>query len=524
MIRKTAILLIFLSVCGLVSHAMGGALPTLRWFFESGETFGTLTLGSWELKWADVIGYLCMGAALVIGVVLLISGKKDIEWKPMTLRKFQRFKSLRRGYVAFVILVVLIILAMLDQALVGKRPLILKYEGSFYFPAFSQKQYTGNTFDQPIEGETNYRELKKTWKASNSENWMMMPVIPWDPVLDSQDLVKVQLEKRDDGLYYLGKSGKPYSGIAYTHYQEKPDQVHSQVKFRKGKQSRRTEGFLIDGQKVVVQEWDKGEKKSEKIYDDLDLTPWTEAAVTPLEKTLYPALAPDWGNAHYLGTDSQGWDIIATLYGGFQVVLKAAFLYLGATYVIGLTIGCLMGYFGGKFDIITQRFVEILANIPFLFVVMIINNRLEPEHRTIAVIVGIMCLFSWIGLTYYMRTATYREKARDYVAASRLLGASAPRIIFSHILPNAISTIVTLIPFSFAGVATALTALDFIGFGLPEHYPSWGRTLSDGVANLDSPWIVLSVFGCMVTVLLLITFIGEAVREAFDPKKFTFYK
>jgi len=222
-----------------------------------------------------------------------------------------------------------------------------------------------------------------------------------------------------------------------------------------------------------------------------------------METTLYPALKPDFKNAHYLGTDSKGWDILATLYGGFQVVLKAAVLYLSISYLLGLTIGCLMGYFGGKFDIITQRLIEILANIPFLFVVMIINSRLEPEQRTIGVIVGVMCIFSWIGMTYYMRTATYKEK---------------------HILPNVISTIVTLVPFSFAAVITSLTALDFIGFGLPENYPSWGRTLSDGVANLEAPWIVSSVFVGMVVLLLLVTFIGEAVREAFDPKKFTFYK
>ena len=183
-----------------------------------------------------------------------------------------------------------------------------------------------------------------------------------------------------------------------------------------------------------------------------------------------------------------------------------------------------MGYFGGKFDLITQRLIEILANIPFLFVVMIINSRLEPEQRTIGVIVGVMCIFSWIGMTYYMLTATYKEKARDYVQASKLLGASTLRMITQHILPNVISTIVTLVPFSFAAVITSLTALDFIGFGLPENYPSWGRTLSDGVANLEAPWIVYSVFVGMVVLLLLVTFIGEAVREAFDPKKFTFYK
>ncbi len=508
MLRKLSIALILLSILGVVSHMMGGALPSLRWFFEVNEIFG----------------YISMVLAFICGVALLATGKRDVEWKPMTLRKFQRFKSMRRGYVSFLILVVLVVLAMLDQTLVGKRALIVKYEGDYFFPAFSQKQYPGKTFGLVDNSETNYRDLKLKWNEQVGVNWMLMPVIPWDPVLDSQDLLRKELILHDDGIYQLDGSSKPYSGIAYTYYRDKPSQVHSMMKFRKGRQSLRMEGFTIDGERAVVQEWKDGNQLSETYYDGVDEEAFKSAATTPLEKTLYPALPPTVKHKHYLGTNSQGWDIIATLFGGFQVVLKAATIYLFVSYAVGLTVGCLMGYLGGKFDIFTQRFIEILANIPFLFVVMIINNRLEPENRTIAVIVGIMCIFSWIGMTYYMRTATYKEKSRDYVAASRLLGAGPMRIIFLHILPNTISTIVTLIPFSFAAIATSLTALDFIGFGLPEHYPSWGRTLGDGVENLDNPWIVSSVFGCMVIILLLITFIGEAIREAFDPKKFTFYR
>ena len=123
-----------------------------------------------------------------------------------------------------------------------------------------------------------------------------------------------------------------------------------------------------------------------------------------------------------------------------------------------------------------------------------------------------------------VRGITLDLQTRDYVAAARVLGAGPIRVIFKHVLPNAISIVVTLIPFSVVGVITALTALDFIGFGLPDSYPSWGRLLSDGTQNLDYPWIVASVFSGMVAVLLLVTFVGEAVREAFDPKKFTTYR
>ncbi len=129
-----------------------------------------------------------------------------------------------------------------------------------------------------------------------------------------------------------------------------------------------------------------------------------------------------------------------------------------------------------------------------------------------------------MGTTIYLRTATFKEKERDYVAAARLLGASTPRIIFHHVLPNVIAILVTLAPFEVAGVITSLAALDFLGFGLPPEEASWGRLLHEGVDNFSYPWIVSSAFVAMTTVLVLVTFVGEAVREAFDPKKFTTYQ
>ncbi len=520
MLRNISLSIILLALIGGLSHFMGWALPSLRWFFRFG----------------DVAGYVVMAVAFILGLWLLIKGGKDIHWRPMTLRKFERFKSIRRGYVSFWLFIALVVIALLDQSLVGKRALVVKYDGGWYFPAFQQKQYPGTTFGGEDDSEARYRELKKSWKAAESDNFVIMPIVPWDPVLDSQDLVKVAVEKDDRGVYYRADQSKPYSGIAYTYHvieqaegEASSDDDENQLKksmykFRKGVITGRASGYGLSGDPVLTEQWDKGDLVSREMLGEMTYEAFGEMPATAMQTTLYPALKPNFKNANYLGTDSKGWDILATLYGGFQVVLKASVLYLSVSYLLGLTMGCLMGYFGGLFDMISQRLIEILSNIPFLFVVMIINSRLEPEDRTIGMIVGIMCVFSWIGMTYYMRTATYKEKSRDYVQASKLLGASTPRMITQHILPNVISTIVTLVPFTFSAVTTSLTALDFIGFGLPENYPSWGRTLGDGVANLDAAWIVSSVFIAMVVLLLLITFIGEAVREAFDPKKFTFYK
>jgi microcin C transport system permease protein len=133
-------------------------------------------------------------------------------------------------------------------------------------------------------------------------------------------------------------------------------------------------------------------------------------------------------------------------------------------------------------------------------------------------------VFGWMETATYLRTATYREKERDYVSAARLLGAGPLRVMFKHILPNTIAILVTLAPFKVAGIITALASLDFLGFGLPPAEPSWGRLLHEGTENFNYPWIVSGAFAAMVIVLVLVTFVGEAVREAFDPKKFTTYK
>ena len=231
--------------------------------------------------------------------------------------------------------------------------------------------------------------------------------------------------------------------------------------------------------------------------------------------------APEWSKGHYLGTDQINRDILARLLYGFRYALIFAACFIALTYLIGITLGCLMGYFGGWFDLLVQRLIEIWSNIPFLFVVIIVASIVTPN---LWVLLAIVVLFSWTSMTYYMRSVTYREKARDYVHAAQALGASTPRVIFRHIMPNILSTIVTFIPFTVSGAISALTSLDFLGFGLPPPTPSWGELLRQGTANLNAPWIVASAFTALTLVLTLVTFVGEAIREAFDQKKFTTYQ
>ncbi|MCW8331366.1 ABC transporter permease subunit [Photobacterium sp. SDRW27] len=250
----------------------------------------------------------------------------------------------------------------------------------------------------------------------------------------------------------------------------------------------------------------------------MPLVPWN-----PYEQDFsgdYPPNAPDAATKHYLGTDVIGRDILARLVYGFRTAMGFALLTMAISYAIGTAIGCAMGFFGGKFDLFVQRLIEVWSMVPFLYVIMILVSITQP---TFTLFVAINVLFGWMGMTWYMRTMTYKESAREYVMAAKAIGASTSRILFKHILPNTMVMIVTLAPFTIAANITALTALDYLGLGLMPPTPSWGELLQQGKSNLDSPWIVTSVVTAIVLVLVMVTFIGEAIRAAFDPKKFTRY-
>lgn len=269
-------------------------------------------------------------------------------------------------------------------------------------------------------------------------------------------------------------------------------------------------------QRIERQEADPRTARGDFVL--LPLVPWS-----PLENDLDEARPAPYAPSteHWLGTDTTGRDILARLFYGFRTAMVFSVALLVCTYLIGVSVGCAMGYFGGALDLLGQRVIEIWSNIPFLYVIMIIASIVVPSFGTLVLL---MVLFGWMHMTWYMRTSTYREKARDYVLAARALGAGPLRVIFRHILPNTLSLIVTFVPFSIAGGITALTALDYLGFGLPPPTPSWGELLAQGTSNLDSPWIATSVVGAMSAVLLMVTFIGEAVREAFDPRKYSHYE
>lgn len=229
-----------------------------------------------------------------------------------------------------------------------------------------------------------------------------------------------------------------------------------------------------------------------------------------------PPTRPD--RTHILGTDDRGRDVFARLIYGFRTSMTFALCVTAVCYAVGITIGSLLGYYGGWFDITMQRFVEIWSTIPFLYMMIIISSILEPHF---VLLVFLLTLFGWMGLTYYIRAEFLREKAKDYVSAAVSIGASDASIIFRHILPNALTPVITFAPFAIVGNIGALVSLDFLGFGLPAPTASWGELLGQGMSNLRSPWLAFSPLSALFATLLLVTFIGEAVREAFDPREYS---
>jgi microcin C transport system permease protein len=233
---------------------------------------------------------------------------------------------------------------------------------------------------------------------------------------------------------------------------------------------------------------------------------------------------------HPFGTDDRGRDVFVRLAYGFNISLTFALFVMIFAEGVGTVVGALIGYFGGKLDILGQRLIEIWASLPFLYTIIIISSIVVPVYipgRMVVMqpsfwlLVVILSAFEWVSITYYIRGEFYREKAKDYVGAAIATGVTEIRIMFRHILPNALTPLVSFAPFVVVANIGSLVALDFLGFGLPAPTPSWGELIGQGMDNLTKWWLVIFPLSAMFITLLLVVFIGESVREAFDPKEFS---
>ena len=228
-----------------------------------------------------------------------------------------------------------------------------------------------------------------------------------------------------------------------------------------------------------------------------------------------PAPSPP-SRVNWFGTDDQGRDVLARLIYGFRISVLFGLVLTGLSSVVGVAAGAVQGYFGGLIDLGFQRFIEIWAGLPMLYLLIIMASFIEPNFWWL---LGLMLLFSWIALVDVVRAEFLRARNFDYVRAARALGVSNPLIILRHVLPNATVATITFLPFILNGAITTLTSLDFLGFGLPPGSPSLGELLAQGKANLQAPWLGLTAFFVLASMLSLLIFVGEGVRDAFDPRK-----
>ena len=219
---------------------------------------------------------------------------------------------------------------------------------------------------------------------------------------------------------------------------------------------------------------------------------------------------------NWLGTDSSGRDVLARLLYGLRVSLLFGLGLMCFTVLLGVSAGSLQGFFGGTLDLLMQRFVELWSGLPVLFLLIILSGFIRP---TLWWLLGIMLLFSWMGLASLVRAEFLRVRQHDYVRAAQVLGVPSSRIMLRHMLPNAMVATLTYLPFLLNHSIATLTSLDFLGFGLPPGSASLGDLLQQGKNNLHAPWLGLSAFFSMVLVLMLITFVGEGLRDAFDPRQ-----
>jgi microcin C transport system permease protein len=383
----------------------------------------------------------------------VLPGRHSLKLSPINRRRWENFKANRRGYWSLWIFLVLFILSLGAEFIANDRPLLVRFDGHWYFPVFVN--YPETAFGGDFETATDYRDPFVQNLIAEKGGTMI-----WPPIRYSYN----------------------------THNLDLPTPAPSPPTWR-----------LTKAQcEAVVHK--KAEGGTCRVL----------FAGTPFH-FLVGDLEYNW-----LGTDDQGRDVVARLIYGFRISVLFGLALTVVSSIVGVAAGAVQGYFGGWTDLLFQRFIEIWTSIPSLYLLLIISSVLVPGFF---VLLGILLLFSWVSLVGLVRAEFLRGRNFEYVQAARALGVSNKQIMFRHLLPNAMVATLTFLPFILSSSVMTLTALDFLGFGLPPGSPSLGEMLSQGKANIQAPWLGLTAFFTVAVMLSLLIFIGEAVRDAFDPRK-----
>ncbi|MCB1192885.1 MAG: ABC transporter permease subunit [Leptospiraceae bacterium] len=240
---------------------------------------------------------------------------------------------------------------------------------------------------------------------------------------------------------------------------------------------------------------------------------YNETNLESLPEGVSPPTKPD--SSHWLGTDDRGRDVLTRLFYGYRISMTFSLILVFIEILVGTILGGIQGYYSGRVDLVMQRIVEIFSAIPFLYLILIMGSFFG---RGFTILLFTYALLSWIQISYYMRGEFYRLRTTQFVEAAKAFGVSTYKIIFRHIVPNALTPIVTFLPFSLIGSISLLSALDFLGYGIPAPNPSWGELIGQGRERLDAWWLITFPSVALFTTILLTSFVGEGLRDAFDAK------
>jgi len=468
---------------------------------------------------------------------------------PLTAKRFERFMEIKRARISLIVVVVLYLISLFAELFVSNRPLVMVVDGKLYFPTYSKMLYADDfNFKVGDELEVSYRDFAK-YLRETKRGWALLPFIPYNP-FETDRTSNYPLAMTFDSAPVLGfaltsanatpgDDASMYNWVPIGEYDgfEVSDGKYVWIKFGNSatpekivqapNSKNRWIGFAVGKDTSVESDNPKdyiwhhiGKNNNEIRLPDGNKVVFRYSMSKKGE--MYHPLPPSWSRRHILGTDTIGRDLFARVLYGFRIAMSFSLLVAVATYFIGTIFGIAMGYFGGWFDTLSQRFIEVWERVPYLYMIMILSSIFKP---TFLMFVLINIVFGWSGTTWSMRAMAYRERERDYVLAARSMGASVWRIITVHILPNVMVLIVTSLPFVISGGIGTLTSLDYLGYGLQAPTPSWGEILSMGTQTYTSaPWILSSGVTAFVVILVMVTFVGEGLREAFDPRRFTVYK
>ena len=378
---------------------------------------------------------------------------------PINERRLQNFRANKRGYWSLIIFTILFFVTLFSEFIANDKPLMVSYNGTWSFPVV--KFYPETAFGGEFETEAVYRRHDVACLIRTGGNEDCYD----DPTIDT-------LADGASGGWVL------WPMVRYS-YSTVNDHIPTAA--------------------PSAPWWTFEEGNLCKVF---------EGGATNRHCTM--------GNFHWLGTDDNGRDVLARVLYGFRISVLFGLILTLISSVIGISAGAIQGYFGGWVDLIFQRFIELWSSIPQLFVLLIVAAALVPGFWTL---LGIMLLFSWIALVGLVRAEFLRARNFEYVKAARSLGLGNVKIMYRHLLPNAMVATITMLPFILSGALTTLTALDFLGLGLPPGSPSLGELIKQGKENIEAPWLAITAFIVISLMLSLLIFIGEAVRDAFDPRK-----